>query len=185
MTASQQDYLFGIGLLNETRWSAASRMTTVPLMDDDAARVEFRENLAMTLKRVRRKATGYASQQSIANELGIDRETYGRWERGTQEPRVFDLARISTPRTADASRDGSCGRDGGGGMTPSSRCRSFNRASYTSSAYCSSMAAMTAGSVTGSDKGTPCAAGPSCPGPRTPHATSVGVVRASKGGTGC
>lgn len=93
MTASTQDYLLTTGLLYPPRWSDAFHQITVPAMDDEAAREDFRTNLGMTLYRVRRKATSY-TQHTIAAELGVDRETYGRWERGLQEPRVFDLARI-------------------------------------------------------------------------------------------
>lgn len=62
---------------------------------EDAERRAFRRRLGITLSRVRTKLTGYASQQAIADELGVDVETVGRWERGDREPKTFDLHRLA------------------------------------------------------------------------------------------
>jgi len=64
-------------------------------------RAAFRRRLGVTLARVRTRLTSY-SQESIAEVLGVDSETVGRWERGIREPKVYDLAQLSEKYNAPA-----------------------------------------------------------------------------------
>lgn len=71
-------------------WYRRHGRSTVPDVEDDQ-RVAFRRALGTTLKAVRRKLTPYRSQASIAELLGVDSDTVGRWERGEREPKVSEL----------------------------------------------------------------------------------------------
>jgi transcriptional regulator with XRE-family HTH domain len=94
MSSSGQDYGLGYVYRPASVWSYPLGFPTVIRVEDDAARTEFRAALGRTLAMVRKRLTPYRSQQAMADALGVDRETYGRWERGVKEPRVYDLARI-------------------------------------------------------------------------------------------
>ena len=77
----------------DCRWSEAVPRFTVIDMEEDQARVEFRIKLGITLKRVRQKLTPY-TQQTMADAIGMNRDTYGSYERGKTEPKAYDLARV-------------------------------------------------------------------------------------------
>lgn len=51
----------------------------------------FRRRLGVTIGRVRKRLTEY-TQETIAEALGVDTETVGRWERGQREPTAYKLA---------------------------------------------------------------------------------------------
>lgn len=61
---------------------------------EDAERRAFRRRLGFTLSRVRTKLTKY-TQETIAQAIGVDVETVGRWERGDREPKTFELHRLA------------------------------------------------------------------------------------------
>jgi transcriptional regulator with XRE-family HTH domain len=75
-------------------WSRHLAADTVIDVGEDAERLAFRRRLGANLARIRKDLTDL-SQEVVADRLGIDVETYGRIERGTREPRAFDLARIA------------------------------------------------------------------------------------------
>jgi transcriptional regulator with XRE-family HTH domain len=76
-------------------WSDRAPMPTVPVVaGEDAERRAFRRRLGVTLSRVRTRLTSY-TQETIAQELGVDVETVGRWERGDREPKTFELHRLA------------------------------------------------------------------------------------------
>lgn len=78
-------------------WSDISAARTVPAVeqeDHSAERAAFRRRLGTNIARIRSTLTEY-TQASIAEELGVDTETVGRWERGDREPKVYDLARLA------------------------------------------------------------------------------------------
>ena len=54
-----------------------------------------REAFATRLKKVRERA-GFKQQNTFADELGIEAETYRRWERGETEPGLFSLQTIAS-----------------------------------------------------------------------------------------
>jgi transcriptional regulator with XRE-family HTH domain len=60
---------------------------------EEGEREAFRRRLGWTLGAIRRRLTPY-SQQSIADVLGVDTETLGRWERGLREPKVSELVQL-------------------------------------------------------------------------------------------
>ena len=69
-------------------------MASTVMLVEVADRDDFQRSLGRTLYRVRRRLTKYRSQDSIAEALGVDGDTIGRWERGEQEPRAFELAML-------------------------------------------------------------------------------------------
>lgn len=70
------------------RGRRTSSVRAVPPTDDQ--RVAFRQRLGLALGTTRAALTSY-TQQAIADELSVDRDTVGRWERGEREPKSFDL----------------------------------------------------------------------------------------------
>lgn len=75
------------------------RLLTVPEVGTDAERATFRRLLGETLQAFR-KAHGL-SQQEVADYLGVEVETVGRWERGTREPKAYELRRLMDRFGAD------------------------------------------------------------------------------------
>lgn len=73
------------------RW-AVDTVADVP--SDEQERLAYRRRLGANLARIRSQLTPY-TQETIADELGMDAETYGRWERGTREPKAYDLHRLA------------------------------------------------------------------------------------------
>lgn len=72
-------------------WRRHARVSTVrrvPPTDDQ--RAAFRQRLGFVLAESRQALTKY-TQQEVAAELSVDRDTVGRWERGEREPKSFDL----------------------------------------------------------------------------------------------
>lgn len=57
-------------------------------------RSAYRRRLGINLERIRSTLTTH-TQESLADALGVDAETYGRWERGSREPKAYDLFRIA------------------------------------------------------------------------------------------
>lgn len=66
-----------------------------PVTGSDADYAAFKRRLGTVLSRSRRQLSRY-TQQGIADELGIDKETIGRWERGEREPKTYQLHRMAT-----------------------------------------------------------------------------------------
>lgn len=58
------------------------------------AQATYRRRLGVTLRRIRAELTTY-SQATIAEELGVDVETVGRWERGAREPKAWELGLLA------------------------------------------------------------------------------------------
>jgi transcriptional regulator with XRE-family HTH domain len=54
---------------------------------------EVKAKFAVRLKAVRMSA-GYRTKISFARKLGVEGETYNRWERGETEPGIAELAKI-------------------------------------------------------------------------------------------
>lgn len=76
-------------------WYGRSTVDTfedVPSEEED--RRAYRRRLGVNLARIRTQLTAY-TQETIADALGIDAETYARWERGSREPKAYDLHRIA------------------------------------------------------------------------------------------
>lgn len=72
-------------------WQHARRTSSVGAVPPtDEQRVAFRQRLGLALGTSRQELTPY-TQQDVANELSVDRDTVGRWERGEREPKSFDL----------------------------------------------------------------------------------------------
>lgn len=67
---------------------SASSVRAVP--PTDIQRFAFRQRLGLALSTTRQALTSY-TQQAVADELDVDRDTIGRWERGDGEPKSFDL----------------------------------------------------------------------------------------------
>lgn len=61
---------------------------------DEEERRAYRRRLGVNLERIRTTLTEY-TQETIADELGVDTETYARWERGSREPKAYDLFRVA------------------------------------------------------------------------------------------
>lgn len=70
------------------RRRGVSSVRAVPPTDEQ--RSAFRQRLGLALGTTRQQLTSY-TQQAIADELSVDRDTVGRWERGEREPKSFDL----------------------------------------------------------------------------------------------
>jgi transcriptional regulator with XRE-family HTH domain len=68
--------------------------TVFDVPGDEEARRAYRRRLGVNLERIRTTLTRY-TQETIADELGVDTETYARWERGSREPKAYDLHRIA------------------------------------------------------------------------------------------
>lgn len=83
------------GVPVERSWSRANVAPT--FLDVEAVakaeRVAFRRRLGVTLTRIRTELTEY-TQATIAEELGVDTETVGRWERGEREPKTWQLSQL-------------------------------------------------------------------------------------------
>lgn len=75
-------------------WCRRSGLSTVPDVEDEQ-RAAFRRALGTTLQGVRRRLTSYRSQASIAEVLGVDSDTVGRWERGEREPKLRQLTAMA------------------------------------------------------------------------------------------
>lgn len=77
-------------------WSRRAALPTVlPVPGgEDGDRRAFRRRLGVTLGRVRRRLTNL-TQQDVADHLGVDVETVGRYERGEREPKAFELHRLA------------------------------------------------------------------------------------------
>lgn len=73
------------------RWAVD---TFVDVPSDEEERRAYRRRLGANLGRIRSQLTDF-TQETIADALGMDAETYGRWERGTREPKAFDLHRLA------------------------------------------------------------------------------------------
>lgn len=77
-------------------WSRPRAVPTVYLVTgSDADYAAFKRRLGVVLSLSRRRLSSY-TQQTIADELGIDKETIGRWERGEREPKSYQLHRMAT-----------------------------------------------------------------------------------------
>lgn len=76
-------------------WSGRWAVDTVTDVEaEEEARRAYRRRLGGNLERVRKQLTDY-TQESLADALGVDIETYARWERGSREPRAYDLAQLA------------------------------------------------------------------------------------------
>ena len=100
MLSSRPFSYLAIGPRPNVAWSCRGRLSRLRTVDgrwdsdSDADRAAFRRALGVTLSRVRRELTTY-SQDRIAQELGVNVETVGRWERGEREPKTFELHRLA------------------------------------------------------------------------------------------
>src|SRR5690349_25029567 len=94
MLSTRQDTDILPGLRPKSGFSRVSYLTTVPpVAGTDGDRSTFRRRLGLSLAAFRR-AAGYGQQQQGADELGVNVETLGRWERGTKEPKAYELHRM-------------------------------------------------------------------------------------------
>lgn len=96
MLSRVRDYDPAAGVLPNERWSGPSAVSTVGRVagGEDAERRSFRRRLGVTLARVRQRLTTM-KQSDVAELLGVDVETVGRWERGEREPKAFELHRLA------------------------------------------------------------------------------------------
>lgn len=82
------------GLPPNGGWSDRTRLPTVLLMaGTDGARTAFRRRLGQSIAAFR--AAHGDTQQALADYLEVDLETVGRWERGSREPKAYELNRIA------------------------------------------------------------------------------------------
>jgi transcriptional regulator with XRE-family HTH domain len=80
-------------------WSFRHGLPTIGQVEDQGperarAQAAYRRRLGVTLRRIRERLTPY-SQESIAEVLGVDKETVGRWERGEREPKAWQLGMLA------------------------------------------------------------------------------------------
>jgi transcriptional regulator with XRE-family HTH domain len=86
---------YRVGVLQAAQWSLPIAGFTVEYVpSEEEERLAFRSRLGTSLARMRRQLTNY-SQQEVADAVGIDIETYARIERGTREPRAYELRQIT------------------------------------------------------------------------------------------
>lgn len=79
-------------------YRTASSLRDVPATDADREAFRRRLGLALAAGRSLTKWT----QEGIAKELTVDRDTIGRWERGEREPTAFNLHWMATLYGVDA-----------------------------------------------------------------------------------
>lgn len=65
-------------------------------MEEDGERGDYKRRLGFTLSRLRTALDPALTQERVAEALGVDAETVGRWERGDREPKAYDLHRLAT-----------------------------------------------------------------------------------------
>lgn len=75
-------------------------VTFPPVAGSDGERTVYRRRLGQNIAAFR---TAFGEkQQELADYLGLEVETVGRWERGSREPKAYELHRIAERYGLDA-----------------------------------------------------------------------------------